>query len=235
MNHLAAIALAGAIGAILRFMVSNGVYQYLGRDFPYGTLAVNLIGSFLLGLMTEALLLQRLALTQEFRVAILVGLFGSFTTFSTFSLETVYLLEQGSFAKAGLNISVSIVTCLLAVWLGLWCCRLLFLYGDGVIHWKEIPIPYAWLLINSIGAFLIGLLSIALINKTLPALEYRAALLIIWAGIFMIASSLYLVWYLMEGGHMLNATLQQTLTILIANSSVCLLALWLGLLVGEQV
>ena len=85
MNQILAVALGGAFGAVFRFLISSGVYQWLGRGFPYGTLAVNIIGSFLIGLMTEALLLQRVALSIEYRSAILIGLFGSLTTFSTFS------------------------------------------------------------------------------------------------------------------------------------------------------
>ena len=109
MNHIIVIAAGGALGAVLRFFVSSGVYQWLGRGFPFGTLAVNVIGSFLIGLLTEALVLQRIAITLEYRAAILVGLFGSFTTFSTFSLETLYLVEQGNYVKASLNIIVSVV------------------------------------------------------------------------------------------------------------------------------
>jgi len=65
MNQLLAIAFGGACGAVLRFLLSSGVYQWLGRGFPYGTLAVNIIGSFLLGMLTEALILQRLAIAYE--------------------------------------------------------------------------------------------------------------------------------------------------------------------------
>jgi protein CrcB len=98
MNPLIAIAFGGACGAVLRFLVSSGVYQWLGRGFPYGTLTVNVLGSFLIGLLTEVLVLQRIAITMEYRSAILVGLFGSFTTFSTFSLETLlYCDNENSF------------------------------------------------------------------------------------------------------------------------------------------
>jgi fluoride exporter len=60
MNQLIAVALGGSLGSVLRFLVSTGVYQWLGRGFPYGTLAVNVIGSFLIGLLAEALILQRI-------------------------------------------------------------------------------------------------------------------------------------------------------------------------------
>ena len=137
MNQLISIALGGACGAVVRFLMSSGLYQWLGRGFPYGTLAVNLVGSFLIGLLTEALILQRIAIGVEYRAAILVGFIGAFTTFSTFSLETIYLLEQGSFGKAGLNILVSVLGCLLAVWIGLLLGRSFsFALGDGS-RWME--------------------------------------------------------------------------------------------------
>ncbi|MFI3184654.1 MAG: fluoride efflux transporter CrcB, partial [Methylococcaceae bacterium] len=141
MNQIIAIALGGSFGAVLRFLVSSGIYQWLGRGFPYGTLVVNILGSFMLGLLTESLMQQRLTLTFEYRAAILVGFIGAFTTFSTFSLETFYLLEQGHLSKAALNIFTSVSACVLAIWIGLLCGRGLFYYSDGVISWSGGLIP----------------------------------------------------------------------------------------------
>ncbi|MGZ8145045.1 MAG: fluoride efflux transporter FluC, partial [Methylosarcina sp.] len=67
MSQLLAVALGGACGSVLRFLVSTGFYQWLGRGFPFGTLAVNIIGSFLIGLLAEALILQRITFTLEYR------------------------------------------------------------------------------------------------------------------------------------------------------------------------
>jgi len=113
-----AIAVGGAAGALLRFFMSNGVYKMLGRDFPYGTLAVNVLGSLLIGVLF-ILLIEKLAVAAEWRAGLMVGLLGAFTTFSTFSLETFSLLEDGAFLKAGLNVFLSVVLCLAATWLGI--------------------------------------------------------------------------------------------------------------------
>lgn len=118
MLQLFAIAVGGAIGAVLRFGLSTSVYRWLGRDFPYGTLTVNVIGSLLIGFLAT-LFIDRLMLSVEWRTAILVGFIGAFTTFSTFSLETLALMENGEPLRALLNILLSVVLCLSATWIGL--------------------------------------------------------------------------------------------------------------------
>ncbi|MCB1858713.1 MAG: fluoride efflux transporter CrcB [Gammaproteobacteria bacterium] len=118
MNQLLAIAAGGAVGAVLRYWVSSGVYGLLGRGFPYGTLVVNVLGSLVMGLL-YVLFMERMTVGPEVRGAILIGLLGSFTTFSTFSLETLNLVEQAEFVKAALNIMVSVLACIIAAWVGL--------------------------------------------------------------------------------------------------------------------
>lgn len=118
MTQIISIAIGGAAGALLRFWVSNGVYTLLGRGFPYGTLAVNVIGSLAMGLL-YVFFLERMTVSAELRGAVLIGLLGSFTTFSTFSIETLNLIEQAEFMKAGLNALISVFACLLAAWFGL--------------------------------------------------------------------------------------------------------------------
>ncbi len=113
-----AIAGGGAVGALLRFWVSTWVYARLGRDFPWGTLVVNVAGSLLMGLL-YILLIERLSLPPVWRAALLVGLLGAFTTFSTFSLETLNLIEDGALFKALMNVLLSVVMCLLGAWLGI--------------------------------------------------------------------------------------------------------------------
>lgn len=117
MKTLVFIAFGGALGAVLRYGASSSVYALLGRGFPYGTLFVNVVGSLLIG-MLSILMLERMSIGPEWRAAVLVGVLGSFTTFSTFSLETLNLLEQGEITTALLNMVASVLLCLVAVWLG---------------------------------------------------------------------------------------------------------------------
>lgn len=118
MNQLLLIAAGGATGAVLRFLVSGWIYATLGRDFPYGTLVVNVFGSLVMGLCF-ALLVERMVSGPEWRALLMIGLLGSFTTFSTFSIETLNLLEDGELFKAFSNMLFSVVLCLLSAWVGL--------------------------------------------------------------------------------------------------------------------
>lgn len=122
MYNLLAIAAAGAIGAVLRYLVASGVYELFGRGFPYGTLIVNLIGSFLIGYLF-VWFLDRSAASEAWRLAVLVGLLGSFTTFSSFSLETYNLVITGFYGRALANIIVSVSLCLLGTWVGVSVAR----------------------------------------------------------------------------------------------------------------
>lgn len=122
MLQLFAIAVGGAVGALMRFFVSTGTYFLLGRGFPYGTLVVNVLGSLLMGALF-VLLSDRLALGPEWRGGLLVGLLGAFTTFSTFSLETLVLLEEGRWLGASANVFLSVTLCLAATWIGLTLAR----------------------------------------------------------------------------------------------------------------
>jgi CrcB protein len=235
MNQLIAVALGGACGAVLRFLMSTGLYQWLGRGFPYGTLAVNVVGSFLIGLLTEALILQRIAISLEYRAAILVGFIGAFTTFSTFSLETLYLIEQGSLTKAALNIAFSVLGCLFAVWIGLLCGRSLFFYSGGIIHWSGGAIPYALMIANAIVAFLIGIIATILLQKVALSMEYRATLMLVMIGAYLTLSGLYLILFLIEQGYSFNSHTNLMLGIFVGNGLICTLVIWLGLLAGKQI
>jgi fluoride exporter len=118
MLQLTFIAAGGAIGSLLRFWLSTGVHTLLGRGFPYGTLTVNVIGSILMGLL-YVFLYERMDLSAEWRAGVLIGLLGAFTTFSTFSVETLNLIEAGEQIKAGMNIIFSVTLCISGCWLGM--------------------------------------------------------------------------------------------------------------------
>lgn len=116
------IAVGGAFGAVMRFLSQATVYELVGKTFPYGTLFVNVTGSFLMGLLS-IFLVEKFNLSAEWHLAILVGVLGSFTTFSTFSIETLVLFEQGDVFKAMTNILLSIVLCIIAVWVGAYLAK----------------------------------------------------------------------------------------------------------------
>jgi CrcB protein len=116
--QLVYIGVFGALGCLSRYFVSGWAYALLGRSLPYGTLAVNVFGSFLLGLIMEGSLRSTL-LSPEMRMGITVGFMGGFTTFSTFSFETIRLLEEGSLIQAGANVLLNIVVCIAFAALGI--------------------------------------------------------------------------------------------------------------------
>jgi CrcB protein len=117
--HTLLIFLGAGIGGICRFWISNSVYWLVGRQFPYGTLIVNITGCFLMGLLF-ALILERFnGIGPQLRSLLLIGLLGGYTTFSSFSLETLSLFENGEWFNALLNIFLSVALCLIATWIGL--------------------------------------------------------------------------------------------------------------------
>jgi CrcB protein len=120
--QLVYIGVCGALGCLARYFVSGWTYSFLGRGLPYGTLAVNILGSFLLGLIMEGSLRSSLV-SAELRMGITVGFMGGFTTFSTFSFETWRLLEEGSLLQAGVNVLLNVVVCILFAALGIFLAR----------------------------------------------------------------------------------------------------------------
>lgn len=115
------VALGGSFGAVARYALGGWVQTRLGTDFPYGTLVVNLTGCFLLGLF--AVLALNLAWSEQWRSFVAIGFLGAYTTFSTFSYETLQLLAQGDRGRAFWNTAGSVGLGLLAGYLGIAAAR----------------------------------------------------------------------------------------------------------------
>ncbi len=119
MNYLW-VAAGGALGSVARFWLTTLMINLAGAGFPWGTLLINIVGSFLIGLFGISTgHLGRFSVPSEIRVFLMVGICGGFTTFSSFSLQTYELAHAGEVLRAGLYIVASVVLCLLAVWLGI--------------------------------------------------------------------------------------------------------------------
>ncbi|PLX86849.1 MAG: fluoride efflux transporter CrcB [Desulfuromonas sp.] len=116
------LGLFGGLGCIARYLVSGWTYQLFGRSLPYGTLVVNLIGTFMLGLLMEAALRSSF-LSPELRIGLTVGFLGGFTTFSTFSYETLRMLEDGNYWGSAVTILLNVLGCLMAGSLGIYLAR----------------------------------------------------------------------------------------------------------------
>jgi CrcB protein len=114
---IALLVLGGAIGAPTRYVIDGYVQSRVGGVFPWGTFVINVTGSFVLGVITGAVLYHGMA--NVTKVALGTGFCGAYTTFSTFSYETVRLIEEGSMVEAGLNVAASVVLGLAAAALGL--------------------------------------------------------------------------------------------------------------------
>ena len=125
MSIYVAIAVGGSLGAVSRYWMSTSTYQWLGFGFPYGTLAVNLLGSIVMGFLAE-LLGDRIHVSEEIRLGLLAGFLGSFTTFSTFSIDVLQLGIDQSVFKAILYIMLSVLLCILGAWAGLLAAKHLF-------------------------------------------------------------------------------------------------------------
>ncbi len=118
-----AVGMGGFIGAISRFSLSSGIQRIMGASFPYGTLSVNVIGSFLIGFFV---LYFEQTLSPNQKLFVVTGLLGALTTFSTFSLETVQLLQENLYVKALSNISLNILLCIFATVLGMMLFRKIY-------------------------------------------------------------------------------------------------------------
>ena len=113
------IALGGALGSVARYGCSSLAAHWIGETFPWGTIIVNVVGSFIIGLFATLTGPDgRFIASPDARQFVMVGLCGGYTTFSSFSLQTLNLVRDGELAQAGGNIVISVAACLAAVWLG---------------------------------------------------------------------------------------------------------------------
>jgi CrcB protein len=117
-NMLMWVGLGGALGAMARFSLATAIFKWAGKGYPYGTLSVNLIGSFAIGIAYIWLVEKEFG-GDAHRHLIMVGFLGAFTTFSTFSLESLTLLQQGRTMAFFTYISLSLLGCMLATALGM--------------------------------------------------------------------------------------------------------------------
>lgn len=118
MRTILGVGLAGAIGALSRYGLDGLISERFPGTFPLGTFVVNVTGSFLLGLVF-VVLTERVAASPALRTTITIGLIGAYTTFSTFSFETVRLIEDGALGTAALNVVATLAIGLFAVWAGM--------------------------------------------------------------------------------------------------------------------
>lgn len=125
MNGLIYVALGGAIGASCRYLLGGVAFRVMGPGFPWGTLAANVIGGLLMGLLVGWLAF-RVSGGENLRLFLAVGVLGGFTTFSSFSLEALRMIETKAYGLAAGYISASVVLSVLAVFIGLMIARKLF-------------------------------------------------------------------------------------------------------------
>ncbi len=125
------IGVGAVIGVITRFTISNLARQHLPGTFPFGTLMINLAGCLVIGMM-QTLFLELVAVRREVQLFVSVGFCGGFTTFSTFSVETVLLIQAGHALRAGVYQGVSLIGGLIAVMLGIMLTHTLHRQGRGI-------------------------------------------------------------------------------------------------------
>ena len=118
MDRVILVAVGGGVGSVLRYLTSGLAARWLGLDFPYGTLIVNVTGSLLIGVV-QALAEEAAVIPEPARLFLSAGVMGGFTTYSAFSYETMRLIELGAFGRALVNVVVTTLVCLGACALGL--------------------------------------------------------------------------------------------------------------------
>lgn len=111
------IAIGGAFGACSRYLISELLVLWLGRGFPYGTLTVNIIGSFIMGTLVAAFESELIS-ADPWKQIIGIGFLGALTTFSTFSMDNVLLMQEAAWLKLALNVVINVTLCFFVAWAG---------------------------------------------------------------------------------------------------------------------
>jgi fluoride exporter len=124
MQNYFLVFVGGGVGAITRYWLTGVVHDRFGGEFPYGTLSVNVVGCLVIGLMMS-LLEDRFLVYPSLRIFLTIGILGGFTTFSSFSFETVAMLRDGQMLYAAANVIVSVFLCIGGTWIGMYLGRLL--------------------------------------------------------------------------------------------------------------
>jgi CrcB protein len=122
MNSILAVAVGGALGSVARYLTQSWALRLLGGDFPWGTLAVNVVGSFIMGVLIETFAL-RWSAGSAMRAFLTVGILGGYTTFSSFSLDTMVLVQRGEAGTAMIYVAASVVVSLAAIFAALHLVR----------------------------------------------------------------------------------------------------------------
>lgn len=123
MNAVLLVASGGAIGSVARYLVGVLMTRAFGVNYPYGTLTVNVVGGFLIGLFI-GIMARRLEGSMDLRLFVAVGIMGGFTTFSSFSLDVAVLWERGELSTALIYVLASVILSIAALFFGLWLARL---------------------------------------------------------------------------------------------------------------
>ena len=122
--HWFAVAVGGALGSIARYALSTWIFDISSHKFPYATLAVNVLGSFFMGILF-VIIVEKAALPTEMRSLLMIGFIGAFTTFSTFSLEALGLWQNGHIFMSVVYMLATVILCLIAISSAIWLTRLL--------------------------------------------------------------------------------------------------------------
>lgn len=124
MKEIIGVLCGGGIGSVLRFLMGQSIQNFFGRNFPWGILFVNVLGCFLMGILA-IIFVEKFALNPVWKITLMVGFLGGFTTFSGFTIDVINMFEQGFNLEAIFYVSSSVILCLLATFGGMWIVKIM--------------------------------------------------------------------------------------------------------------